>query len=79
LSDNIRLIALESEVPTGYSLRLKTLFPDQKLIVLGYSNSVYTYIPTETILEQGGYEADHPLTAGMAKKKGPINSMPLSG
>ena len=66
LSDNVRLIALESEIPTGYSLRLKTLFPDQKLIVLGYSNSVYTYIPTETILEQGGYEADHPLTAGFA-------------
>ena len=55
---------MDSEIPTAYSLRLKQLYADQNFIVLGYTNRSYTYIPTDSIIEMGGYEADHPLTIG---------------
>ncbi|MDF2721955.1 MAG: hypothetical protein K0Q59_1630, partial [Paenibacillus sp.] len=68
LSDRAVLVALESEIPTGYSLRLKTEHADKTLIVLGYANGVYSYIPTRRILEEGGYEAEHPFTIGFKSR-----------
>lgn len=71
LSERFVLVALESEIPTGYSLRLKREHPDKTLVVLGYSNGVYSYIPTRRILEEGGYEADHPFTIGFRSRFAP--------
>jgi hypothetical protein len=51
------ILALGGEVVVGYDLRAKKEFPNQKLIVAGYSNDVMCYIPTAKILEEGGYEA----------------------
>lgn len=68
LSEQVTLVALESEIPTEYSLKLKCGCPDRKLIVLGYSNGVYSYIPTRRILKEGGYEADHPFTIGFKSR-----------
>lgn len=68
LSERTVLVALESEIPTGYSLRLKHEHPDKTLVLLGYSNGVYTYIPTRRILEEGGYEADHPFAIGFRSR-----------
>ena len=41
----------------GYALNLKRLF-GQDIFVLGYSNDVMAYIPTVTILNEGGYEGE---------------------
>ncbi|MDF2668256.1 MAG: hypothetical protein K0R67_562 [Paenibacillus sp.] len=68
LSERVVLVALESEIPTEYSLKLKRDYPDKLLVVLGYSNGVYSYIPTRKILEEGGYEADHPFTIGFKSR-----------
>ncbi|WP_127585831.1 hypothetical protein [Paenibacillus koleovorans] len=64
------LVALEGEVPSDYALRIKSLFPDlAPVIVLGYSNGVSTYIPTERILREGGYEAESFILHGL---RGPL-------
>ena len=50
-----RLFALGGELVCGYSLDLKSLF-GKETIVMGYCNDIMSYIPTETIWDEGGYE-----------------------
>jgi neutral ceramidase len=49
------LISLGGEPVVGYSIKLKEIF-GQNIFVLGYSNDVMAYIPTVTVLKEGGYE-----------------------
>lgn len=49
------IMALGGETVTEYSLELKKLF-GHDIFVLGYNNDVMAYIPSETILKEGGYE-----------------------
>jgi hypothetical protein len=49
------IINMGGEVVVGYAIRLKQIF-GQETFVIGYSNDVMAYIPTVTILEEGGYE-----------------------
>lgn len=49
------LIALGGELVVGYANELKRIF-GQDIFVFGYSNDVMAYIPTATILKEGGYE-----------------------
>ncbi len=49
------LIALGGELVVGYANELKRIF-GQDIFVFGYSNDVMAYIPTTTILKEGGYE-----------------------
>ncbi len=49
------IAALGGEVLVGYSNALKHVF-GQDLFVFGYSNDVMGYIPTATVLKEGGYE-----------------------
>jgi len=49
------IISLGGEVVVGYSIALKKMF-GQNIFVMGYSNDVMAYIPTETVLIEGGYE-----------------------
>lgn len=58
LDSETTIVAIEGEVSTEYSLELKKLFGNGKLIVLGYTNGVMTYIPTRKMLAEGGYEAE---------------------
>ncbi|QNK56300.1 neutral/alkaline non-lysosomal ceramidase N-terminal domain-containing protein [Paenibacillus sp. PAMC21692] len=60
LDDKTRLISLEGEVSTEYSLLIKRLFGRGKdgMIVLGYTNGVFSYVPTRKMLREGGYEAE---------------------
>lgn len=58
LDADTRLVALEGEIPSGYGLMTKALFPRTDTIVLGYTNGVFTYVPTRRILDEGGYEAE---------------------
>jgi hypothetical protein len=39
-----------------YALRLKREFPQENLIVAGYTNEVRCYIPSLAVLRGGGYE-----------------------
>lgn len=48
-------LALGGEVVVDYSLRLRKENPEN-LWVLGYSNDVMAYIPSERVLKEGGYE-----------------------
>jgi hypothetical protein len=50
------IISLGGELVTEYSLELRRMF-GQNIFVLGYSNDVMAYIPSSTILVEGGYEA----------------------
>ena len=50
-----RLFALGGELVCGYSLDLKSLF-GKETIVMGYCNDIMSYIPTEVIWDEGGYE-----------------------
>lgn len=52
------LVALGGEVVVDYSLRLKRELAGPHVWVAGYSNDVFTYIPSERILAEGGYEGD---------------------
>jgi neutral ceramidase len=51
------VMALGGEMVVQYSIELKKLFgPD--LFVMGYSNDDMAYIPSESILNEGGYEGE---------------------
>lgn len=58
LDEETRLIAIEGEVSTEYSMLLKRMFPGGKTIVLGYTNGNYYYVPTRKMIAEGGYEVD---------------------
>jgi len=49
------VMSLGGEVVIEYSILLKQIF-GQDIFVLGYSNDVMAYIPSVTILREGGYE-----------------------
>lgn len=52
-----KLISLGGEITIGYAIKLKEKYGDD-IFVMGYTNDVMGYIPTELILEEGGYEGD---------------------
>jgi neutral ceramidase len=55
--DDLALVALAGEVVVDYALRLRKEFPGQRLWIMGYSNEVFAYVPSERVLGEGGYEA----------------------
>jgi neutral ceramidase len=52
----LTILALGGEVVVDYDLRLKREYPSD-LIVAGYSNDVMSYIPSQRVLHEGGYES----------------------
>lgn len=52
----LAMVFLPGEVVVDYSLRLKRELDSERLWVNGYSNDVPCYIPSERILQEGGYE-----------------------
>lgn len=51
------LIALGGEAVVDYALWAYKAWPQERLIVAGYSNDVACYIPSARVLREGGYEA----------------------
>ncbi len=49
------IFTLGGELVVGYAIRLKEIF-GRDAFVMGYTNDVMSYIPTATILHEGGYE-----------------------
>ena len=56
LGGGLTWIALGGEVVVDYSLRLKRELGLGKTWVTGYANDVMCYIPSERVLDEGGYE-----------------------
>ena len=48
---------MPSEVCVEIGLEIKEKSPIKELIVLGYCNHFFWYVPTTKIIEEGGYEA----------------------
>jgi poly(3-hydroxybutyrate) depolymerase len=62
IGDNLLWIALGGEVVVEYALHLKKDLAGAKngtVWVTGYANDVMGYIPTKTMLKEGGYEPDY--------------------
>ncbi|HBE43648.1 MAG TPA: hypothetical protein DDW27_21125 [Bacteroidales bacterium] len=51
------LMALGGELVVEYAIELKKLF-GHEIFVMGYANDDMAYIPSVTVLEEGGYEGD---------------------
>ena len=58
LGKNINWVALGGELVVDYQLRLKRELGEKSTWVTGYANDVMAYIPSERVLEEGGYEGD---------------------
>lgn len=56
------VFSLGGEVVVEYSIELKKIFGND-IFVLGYCNDVMAYIPSDTILKEGGYEGDTSMIA----------------
>ncbi len=54
---NHPLVSFGGELVVGYAISVKQML-GADAIILGYSNDVMNYIPTSTILKEGGYEGD---------------------
>jgi len=57
-NNDLTILAMSSEVVVDYSLKMKKEYSHENLFVAGYCNEVMCYIPTQRILEEGGYEAN---------------------
>lgn len=53
---DLTLVAIGGEVVVDYSLRLKRELAGPAVWVAGYSNDVFTYVPSLRVLKEGGYE-----------------------
>ncbi len=58
LGDELAIVFLPGEVVVDYALRLKREFPETNLIVMAYANDSPCYIPSERVLNEGGYEGE---------------------
>jgi len=54
--DSLAMVFLPGEVVVDYSLRLKRELDRKRIWVNAYSNDLPCYIPSERILQEGGYE-----------------------
>ncbi len=59
---DLALVFLPGEVVVDYSLRLKREFDATRFWVNAYANDVPCYIPSERILQEGGYEGGGAMT-----------------
>ena len=51
------IMALGGELVVQYAIELKKMFGPE-IFVMGYANDETAYIPSETVLEEGGYEGE---------------------
>ncbi|WP_127581513.1 neutral/alkaline non-lysosomal ceramidase N-terminal domain-containing protein [Paenibacillus koleovorans] len=57
LSEQVYIAALGGEPCVEVKLNIAQAFPDKKLLFIGYMDST-AYIPSDKIVEEGGYEAE---------------------
>lgn len=56
IGNKLTILSLSGETVVDYALNAKKQYPGEQLFVAGYCNQVVCYIPTERIIEEGGYE-----------------------
>lgn len=56
--DQLAYVFLPGEVVVDYALRLKRSFGSERLCVCAYANDAACYIPSERVLQEGGYEGE---------------------
>ncbi len=54
--DDLLMAALGGEACVDYALRLRREFAGRRIWIAGYCNDVFAYIPSERVLQEGGYE-----------------------
>ncbi len=54
--DDLTMIGLSGETVVDYALRLRQDFPGRQLWVAGYCNDLFGYLPSQRVLDEGGYE-----------------------
>ena len=54
--DDLLLVALSGEPCVDYALRLRREFVGRRIWIAGFSNEVFAYVPSERVLQEGGYE-----------------------
>jgi hypothetical protein len=54
--DDLLLAALGGEACVDYALRLRREFAGRRIWIAGYCNDIFAYIPSERVLQEGGYE-----------------------
>ncbi|EMI17936.1 membrane-bound dehydrogenase domain protein [Rhodopirellula maiorica SM1] len=54
--DALNMVFLAGEVTVEYGIELKTQLPDRGVWVNAYANACPCYIPSEKVLQRGGYE-----------------------
>ena len=58
LGKSLRLIGLEGEAVAGLGLLIQDFYQQGITFPLGYTNGAQLYLPTENMLEEGGYEVE---------------------
>jgi neutral ceramidase len=56
LGNGLRLIGLEGEAVAGLGIFIQDFYKDGITFALGYTNGAQLYLPTSTMLDEGGYE-----------------------
>ncbi|MBL8867769.1 MAG: neutral/alkaline non-lysosomal ceramidase N-terminal domain-containing protein [Planctomycetia bacterium] len=72
--NDLLLVALPGETVVDYSLRLKKELAGTgpAVWVAGYSNDVFTYLPSQRVLKEGGYEGGGAMKYGSYPHPGPF-------
>ncbi|HDD63841.1 MAG TPA: hypothetical protein ENF53_01590 [Thermoprotei archaeon] len=62
LSNNLAIVFLPSEVFVEIGLKIKKDSPFRNTVIVSYANEYFGYIPTAKAFNEGGYEADFPVS-----------------
>jgi hypothetical protein len=64
--DDLAMVFLSDEVVVDYALRLKRELDGSRLWITAYTNDVSTYIVSQRLIEEGGYEVRNSLSAAIS-------------
>ncbi len=56
LAERLRVVGISAEACWEYAELLRRTFPDKTVWPVGYIDSVFGYLPTDSMLREGGYE-----------------------
>ncbi len=58
-SDDLTILALGHELGSGYATLIQKRFPQIRILTLGYTNAMVTYVMPAKVIREGGYEGDY--------------------
>ena len=58
LAEGVRIVGLEGEAVAGLGALIEGFYGNGVTFALGYTDGAQLYLPTEAMLEEGGYEVD---------------------